>query len=200
MGFGKHLFVILLLYGACAWADQGTELGRTYPIAEPDVLQEMKQRAAGIDWRAKLRAIDVRKRARGGSIRLPKAQSEAEYPLDLTYTLPFDIPDGKGGVLYPKGYRFNPVKYVHLPYKLGIIGPTPEELAWARRQEGTIVWMTAGGDPYALGEKLGTSVYLFTPQMAERFQVRATPTLVSQVGDTLVAHQFVAEGTKGGSQ
>jgi len=26
----------------------------------------------------------------------------------MTYTTEIDVPDGKGGVLYPKGYTFNP--------------------------------------------------------------------------------------------
>ena len=30
----------------------------------------------------------------------------------MTYTTEIDVPDGKGGILYPKGYTFNPLEYL----------------------------------------------------------------------------------------
>lgn len=166
-------------------------LGRTYAIAEPDAITEIQQRASKIDWEGKARSIDLRASIRKGSVKVPVATVEVQYPLDLTYTLPFDIPDGKGGVLYPKGYRFNPVAFVHIPYRLGVIGTRPSEIAWAKRQKGAIVWMTAGGDPLALTEKLNMQVYLYTPQMAKRLPVRGTPALIAQQGDKLVVSEYV---------
>ena len=175
-----------------AWPAFGDQtLGRTYAIAEPDAITEIQQRAAQIDWKAKAKSIDVRASIRKGSVRVPPATKSAHYPLDLTYILSFDIPDGKGGVLYPKGYRFNPVAFVHLPYKLGVIGTRPAELAWAKRQKGAIVWMTAGGDPLALTDQLQMPVYLYTPQMAKRMPVHGTPALIAQQGDRLVVNEYV---------
>ncbi len=39
----------------------------------------------------------------------------------MTFTLGNDIPDGKGGVLYPKGYAFNPSNYLSLTSLLVVI-------------------------------------------------------------------------------
>lgn len=179
---------------AMGWAQT---LGRTYAIEEPDAIEEIQQRAAGIDWKAKAKAIDVRAAMRKGSVSVPVAKVATTYPLDLTYTLSFDIPDGKGGVLYPKGYQFNPVAFVHLPYRLGVIGTRPEELAWAKQQDGAIVWMTAGGDPLDMTNKLGAAVYLYTPQMAKRMPVHGTPALIAQDGDKLMVTEYVVRD-KGG--
>ena len=171
-------------------------LGHTYAIAEPDAISEIEERASKIDWEAKARQIDVRAKMRAGSVQIPPATKARTYPLDLTYTLPFDIPDGKGGVLYPKGYRFNPVAFVKMPYKLGVIGTRPEELAWARKQQGTIIWMTSGGDPFDLTEKLEAPVYLYTPEVAERMPVQGTPALIVQKGQQLVVSEYFVESTR----
>lgn len=170
-------------------------LGHLYAIAEPDVISETEARAAQIDWEAKARKIDVRAKIREGSVRISPAKAPKTYSLDLTYTLPFDIPDGKGGVLYPKGYRFNPVAFVKMPYTLGVIGTRPEELAWAREQEGTIIWMTSGGDPLTMTEQLEAPVYLYTPEAAERMPVLGTPALIVQKGKQLVVSEYFVEST-----
>lgn len=169
------------------------DLGRTYRIVEPDAIEEFQRKASGIDWQAKFRAINLREKVRDGSVRLPVAQRDREYRLDLNYTLEFDIPDGKGGVLYPKGYRFNPVAFVKLPYRLAVIGTRPVEMEWAKKQQGPIVWMTSGGDPIDMSKALNQTVYLYTPEMAKRFRVQATPALIRQEGDQLVAQEYQLE-------
>lgn len=168
-------------------------IGRTYEIAEPDVIEEIQARAAKIDWEAKARSIDVRAKLRQGSVQVPPSTEKRRYALDLTYTLEFDIPDGKGGVLYPKGYRFNPVAFVKLPYKIGILGTRPEEIAWAKQQEGAILWMTAGGDPIEMTNALEQAVYLYTPQVARKMPVRGTPALIEQKGKRLIVTEYPVE-------
>jgi len=169
------------------------DLGVTYEIAEPDLLQEMKQRASRIDWKSKWEEIDVGKAAQAGGVRLPKARENREYKLDLTYTLERDIPDGKGGVLYPKGYRFNPAAYIKLPYRLAVITDRPEDMDWARKQEGTVIWMSAGGDPIDMTRKLGKTVYLYTNEVDRRFGIKATPSMITQKGQELWVRQYALE-------
>lgn len=168
----------------------GTVIGKTYSIAEPDIVQETMQRAAALDWQAIKKRINVRAKVREGSHILPRAEQDAEYLVDLTYTLPFDIPDGKGGILYPKGYRFDPVKYVQLPFRIGVIGKSNAELEWAKQQGGNIFWMTSGGDPYLMTKELKAPVFLYTERVHERLRLRATPVLITQKKGRLVARQY----------
>ena len=64
---------------------------------------------------------------------LPRARRDRTFPVDLTYTTSIDVPDGKGGILYPKGYIFNPLDYVIYPKTLVVNDPAsvrnaPEKL------------------------------------------------------------------------
>ncbi len=165
-------------------------LGRTYPLAEEDALAEIERRAAAIDWAAAAGKIDIRARAREGAVVLPAAEEAREYQIDLTYVLEFDIPDGKGGILYPKGYRFNPLEYVSLPYRIAVIGKGEAQAAWAQAHaDQPVLWMTSGGDPYELTERLGGPVYLYTPEVAARIPVKAVPAWVEQKGGMLVVRE-----------
>ena len=110
------LFISLLC--AVAFA-QG---GRTYPIAEPDVWEEILARQE----RAVQKFKELSKKydenyiqnniMKDWRVRLPLAEKSKTERIDWVYTLEFDIPrvDDKGnvvGVLYPKGYRFRPIQY-----------------------------------------------------------------------------------------
>jgi conjugal transfer pilus assembly protein TraW len=110
------LFISLLC--AIAFA-QG---GRTYPIAEPDVWEEIMARKE----RAVQRFKELSRKydenyiqnniMKDWRVRLPLAEKSKTERIDWVYTLEFDIPkvDDRGnvvGVLYPKGYRFRPIQY-----------------------------------------------------------------------------------------
>jgi conjugal transfer pilus assembly protein TraW len=113
----RSLWLISLLF-AVAFA-QG---GRTYPIAEPDVWDEImaRQHQAVQKFKELSKKYDenyIQNHIMGDwRVRLPLAERSKTERIDWVYTLEFDIPrvDDKGnvvGVLYPKGYRFRPVQY-----------------------------------------------------------------------------------------
>jgi conjugal transfer pilus assembly protein TraW len=105
--------------------------------------------------------------------------------VDLTYTLDVDLPDGKGGILYPKGYTFNPLEYVSYPNILVFLdGDDPEQVAWFERSvladEPRVRVILSGGSYAELGRKLGRPVFYLTRPLRERLQLEAVPAVVSQ--------------------
>ncbi len=93
--------------------------GKTYPIAEQDMLSEINQKAkhinvAELQKRFKKKLSNYQPK---GAVYLPSADKSKSYLVDMTYTLTFDIPkvnrQGKViGILYPKGFKFNPLAYM----------------------------------------------------------------------------------------
>jgi conjugal transfer pilus assembly protein TraW len=122
-GLGS-LFILLALVTTVQAKHLGT-FGATYSIVEKDALEEIRDKARTTNWeRAFSREMWEKKlRAyRPSELKaLPRAERENVFTVDLTYTLDFDIPDGKGGILYPKGYTFNPLDYVSFPNTLVFI-------------------------------------------------------------------------------
>ena len=88
-------------------------VGNVYPVVEPDALAEIRTAAARVDWEKIIdgqQKLAMIKNFRPRDLHpLPAAKADKSFLVDMTYTLDADIPDGKGGVLYPKGFTFNPL-------------------------------------------------------------------------------------------
>jgi conjugal transfer pilus assembly protein TraW len=105
----------------------------------------------------------------------------------MTYTLEFDVPDGRGGLLYPRGYRFNPLDYVPFNQTLVIIdGDDPEQLDWLKKsallsEPDSLILLTQGAFS-TIGEQLGRAVFYADRRILKRFNLAAVPSVVSRKG------------------
>lgn len=165
--------------------------GRVYPIAEPDMLEELRAKAASLDW---AKVVDKEKQKEKikafkpqNLVSLPAAKKDRAYLVDMTYTLDVDLPDGKGGILYPKGYAFNPLDFAPLRGKLIVIdGSDPRQVAWFAaspyRDDISAKLLLTGGSYYQLIEKFRRPVFYYMEPMAIRLQVEAVPAVVEQSG------------------
>jgi conjugal transfer pilus assembly protein TraW len=120
---------------------------------------------------------------------LPAATVETEQFLDLTYTVPWDITDAEGNIVYPKGYRYNPLTNRRFRTMIIIDGSKPKQLDWADHVEGSADPMTriviTRGDLAAVSRRFKRRVYRLHPQVAERFGIETIPTTVQQKGAVL---------------
>ena len=143
----------VLLFIIAVFPAQAKELGtvgKTYTISEKDALTELEGRASSVDWKklySKIKPENYRPEKPPGTSRAQKARS---FLVDMTYTLKSDIPDGKGGILYPAGYTFNPLDYVTFKKTLIVIdGTDREQVAWFahskyKGQPDTMILITSG--------------------------------------------------------
>lgn len=192
--FNKAVLVWLLSCSAALAARDAGTSGRTYPIAEPDALQEIRERAARVDWsRAVSRELLARKVEdfRPADLRrLPAAGRTRSFLVDMTFRLDRDIPDGRGGFLYRLGYAVNPLDYVRLTSLLVIIdGADPRQVAWFRKSPYARDFRTrlilSGGDYWELAEKLKRPVFYLMDGMSGRLRLEAVPSIVWQDGRKL---------------
>jgi len=165
--------------------------GRTYVIAEKDAIKEIQERAREINWAKIFNSHKWQQRIKSYKPKdlevLPRAKKSRSYLVSMTYTLPFNIPDGRGGILYPKGYTFNPLDYISFPNILVIIdGSDPKEIKWFKKSiyahdYRTMVLLTSGSY-WQVEEKLKRPVFYLTKIIAKRLKIRAVPSVVYQKG------------------
>lgn len=179
----------LLLTAPPAYASVIGSAGAVYRIAERDALEELQERVRQVDWNRHFERLRKSlKSFRPENLHpLPKAREDRAFPVDLTYTLDFDIPDGKGGILYPKGYTFNPLDYVGFPNVLVFIdGKDGKQVEWFRRSEYAkdprVMLLLTGGNYDSLSGRLQRPVYYATRQIVERFRIQAAPSVIYQQG------------------
>ncbi len=164
--------------------------GATYPIVEPDALEEIERRVAAIDWDKRFKE-PLREQYRiyrsSDAVSLPKAKLDRTFQTDPTYTLEYDIPDGKGGVVYPSGYTYNPLKYFSLPNTLVVINAEDEDqLGWLDESgfldnpETTL--LITQGSANELASQLKRPVHYLTRNLAKRLSVRSVPSIIKQTG------------------
>ncbi|MDT8342631.1 MAG: hypothetical protein RQ751_14065 [Longimicrobiales bacterium] len=183
--------VLVASVSAPAPAKNLGQVGRVYPIAEPDALQEIEERAAAIRWEEvlpeeKRRALVVDYRPRDLAP-LPRAEEERVRAVDMTYTLEVDLPDGKGGILYPKGYTFNPLEYVFYPNVLVVLdGSDPEQVTWFREsslaRDPRVRLLLSGGSWSEVSAALERPVYYLTAPLRQRLQLEAVPAVLWHSG------------------
>ena len=170
--------------------DLGT-LGATYPIAEKDAIEEIKEKAGKTDWSKHFNKKKIKDAVKGYRperiARLPRATEDRSFNVDISYTLDFDIPDGKGGTLYPKGYTFNPLDYIVLHNVLVVINASDrEQVTWLASsqyaKDYTTMLLVTDGDFWDLSHNLKRPVFYAARQLVDRLQLKSVPSVIRQSG------------------
>jgi len=167
-------------------------LGETFPIAEPDALVEIQERAGRVDWQAKMQK-PTDQHAAFQSALLPYASEDRERLFDPTYTLPHDITDQQGMVIYPAGTTINVYARITMPGRVVVIGPEPEHYRWLSdvvQPTAQDVVLLANGNPVAVRASHELPVHLLDERMIERFGLQAAPAVVSQSGIQLKVREY----------
>ncbi|MDD2900322.1 MAG: hypothetical protein PHI31_16630 [Desulfuromonadaceae bacterium] len=180
--------IALVLGVSSVQAKELGTFGMTYRIAEQDALAEIEERAKQVDWH---KVLDKRKvenfQGPPDRVRLPRAKRNRSFPVDMTYTTEIDVPDGKGGILYPKGYTFNPLDYVTYPKTLVVIdGTDPEQVKWFAASEYDkrldVTLLLTGGSFGAVSKRISRPLFYADRKIVERFKLKAVPSVVRQKG------------------
>ena len=163
-------------------------VGKTYPIVEPDIREEFKQKATTIDLDA---LFNTHNRYQPANLHpLPRAASDRVFIVDLTHTLNHDIKDSRGNLLYPQGFTFNPLQYAGLTGGLVVIdGSDPEQIKWFKGspyfQNHRVILLLSGGYAAPLKQELQRPVYYLTHDIAARLQLKAVPSVVVEQDNKL---------------
>jgi len=116
---------------------------------------------------------------------LPTSSKERIRLVDMSWTLEEDMPDGKGGILYPAGYTFNPLDYTSLrAIYIFINGDDERQVNWFKKspyaKDIRTKLILAGGEYWKLQKDLNRQVFYLSKIMADRFQLDVVPSIVVQ--------------------
>lgn len=190
--FQSASIALLLLASAvvAARAHAATStIGRTWPIAEPDALAEIEARTARLppDMRGKFGPRSSWSAMKSASL-APAAKSQTRIVVPF-YTLDTEIRLPDGTLLYPRGYRFNPLSYVTLPQRLVVVHP--RDLGWALKTARLtdFILLAAGSarddDAITLSERTGRPIFILEERIKERLSLTVAPVVITQVGQKL---------------
>lgn len=163
--------------------------GNVYQIAEPDSLKELEDKAASMDLNESIIKEETTRKIEQyrpfNAVSLPPAKEDRTSLVDMTYMLEFDIPDGRGGILYPKGFAFNPLEYVPFTRTIVILnGETENEVDWFTASEyykrTDVMLLVTDGAWKDLMYRFKRSVFYLTEPVATRFRISSTPSVITK--------------------
>ena len=187
----RRLFItglVVMLWTTAVLAKNPGEVGRTWPIAEQDALTEIEAKARQVEWRKVLERKKVEAyQGPPDKGSLPRARRDRTVPVDLTYTTSIDVPDGKGGILYPKGYTFNPLDYVTYSKTLVVInGNDPEQVQWLAGSEYAmrldVMLLLTDGMCEVVAKRVSRPVFYADRKIINRLHLQAVPSIIRQKG------------------
>ncbi|BBO87525.1 hypothetical protein [Desulfosarcina ovata] len=174
-------------------------MGKTYPVVELDALVEIRNKAAGIDWQGILQSPENLRKLRNyrpeGLPRLARARVDRTFLVDMTYTLDFDIPNGRGGILYPAGYTFNPLDYIDYPRTIVVVDASdPEQVDWLESSghaaDPNTRLLITDGIYLDVSSRIDRHVFFVMPAIAKRLQLQAVPAVIRQKGGKMEVREI----------
>lgn len=173
--------------------------GAVYPVVEQDIRIELKQKAAE-QWEQRKKEYQekIHTYQPANLQQLPKAEQDRSFSVDMTYTLGRDLTDKDGKILYPKGYRFNPMDYMSFTLGLVVIdGNDPAQVKWFKESPYSsnhrMKLLLSRGYAQPLITELNRAVYYLDKEVAGRFQLAAVPCVAVQQDKHIQVTEFLIE-------
>jgi len=160
----------LAIAAPAAARDYGQQ-GAVWPIAEPDLLQQIHARLTQLERTGETARLNEQLKQRTiARINRPQpvaglvqASIERTWRFDPTITVERDIADNRGRVIVAAGTRVNPLDTVPLRAPLVFLdGDEPAQLAWALKRFGSTPakLILVKGAPLELMTLIGTIIYI----------------------------------------
>lgn len=183
-----------------AWLQQEVSAGRkgdlgtrgpTAVPSERDLMAVLQEKAAGIDWESKRESAIQSYWDRAELQVLPHVTRPEDRRITLASRVTKDIVTPEGVVIARAGDIIDPLRARPFTQRLVIFDATDKDqmafaAAQARDHRNTVLMTTdldrsAGWDGMReINAQLGSSVYLLTPDIRDRYRIRSVPSVVYQ--------------------
>jgi len=164
------------------------------PVAEENLIDFMKRKVAAVDWDQKSQELKERvtqKLKEGPGLDVPSVKRARTFQVDVTTAVPDEVHDQSGNKIVASGTRVNPLQFVQLRKRYVVFnGTVPGQVTMVQQlldtegRERVSVIITEG-DVEKLSGQFETPVFWASPQIIEKFQIVAVPSVVKQAGDRL---------------
>lgn len=193
----KKVLLVLLIVSFNVNAKDYGVIGTTYPIAERDMIEFMQDRMrqkveSGEVAATQKQMVDRAKKmvARPQGIKLPRAQVNKSIEMGVSYTLPNNIMDSAGKILFLAGTTINPLEVKSLTKSFCFVdGDDEEQVNWLKKNcadPARYRVVLVNGNFLDVSARLGRRLYFDQRSyLTQRFGLQALPTIISQKGTVL---------------
>lgn len=176
--------------------------GKTYEFAEKNAIEDIQEHIQknkdNIEKKIEQLNIEQKQKSKEWKPEQKKLSAAVKdktfYP-DITYIVPKDIKDSHGRVMYAKGFKFNPADYVYMQQEIVIIDADNKiELEWATKNSyldsAKYMLLLSNGNAFKISEEFKKPAYYLTKDIANKFKIEKTPSIIRQVGNQIEAREI----------
>ena len=200
---GLTIILAISMYIEALAKDLGT-YGATYPIMEGDAISQMKKAIAGYDWEKfkRKQREEINNYKPKDLVDLPTVREDKVFKVDMTGTIKEDILGKDGEVIYPKGYRYNPMEYVFMRRIIVFInGKDEKQIEWYKKSpypaDMRTMLLITDGSYLNVRKKLNVlTVYYANKEIIERMGIKAVPSVAVQKGTELEVREYALKKGK----
>jgi conjugal transfer pilus assembly protein TraW len=192
------LIIAIILCAEGETKDFGT-FGHTYPIDEPDLLQEIQKKLLNLEdaGMIKQHQDEILNKTKHSLANPPavkgitRAIQDRTFMYDPSIVVPYDLKDHEGRVFQKAGTRFNPMGPTPLRSKLIFIqGEDETQVKWVQEtffdQDIKVKVILVSGGPFALMESWEKPVFFDQGGViTAKLGIRTVPAIVEQEGRQL---------------
>jgi len=197
------IILTISMHGETLAKDLG-KYGATYPIIEEDAISQLKKAIAKYDWeKFKIKQKEKIKNFKPKDlVDLPVAKEDKVFKVDMTGAIKEDIIGRDGEVIYPKGYRYNPMEYVFMRRIIVFInGKDEKQIEWYKKSpyptDMRTMLLITDGSYLDVRKKLNTlTVYYANREIIERMGIKAVPSVAVQKGTELEVQEYALKKEK----
>lgn len=169
-----------------------TPVGPLFQVAEPDVLELIKSKAASIDWAAKRNAVAAKASSvlrKGKS--LPAAVESKSYFVDIISQVKEDVRMPDGQIIANAGAEVRPLAYMTLSKRYIVFNPNRKKeidlvRKWLAVYPSAVVMATSIPDVSPpIHKQLNHAVWPLQPEIADKMGFISTPSVAEQEGQLL---------------
>ncbi len=174
--------------------------GKTYHIAEKNLLGVIKNRVKHVNWQAVIKRSHIKRQVEhyqpyNQEVPLPTALHTKVFEPSMYYTLKYNIKSSTGQIIYPKGFRYKITDYIKLPNVLVVInGDSKRQVEWFRHSKYfnnlSVMPLITKGNYYKLDKRFKIPVYFYMKSLQKRFKLQAVPSIIWQKGTVLYVKQY----------
>jgi len=187
------------------------ETGISFKFAEKNMIEEIRNYIKNNKAKIEAKIKEYEKSAKGkvksykpDNLKelTPAIKNKTFYP-DMTYTNPNNIYDNEGKVIYPKGFKFNPLDFQVLPYQMIVInGTSNKEIQWLINNNYTnnikYMILLSNGDYQEIKKKLKQDVFYTVSKIINKFNLEHTPSIITQIGNKIEVKEICISCKKEG--
>jgi conjugal transfer pilus assembly protein TraW len=194
------LLASLITYGAVA----ETRIGPTYPVVEPDLLEEIQAKVAAMQKSGEIDRLQNESKKRAENfVKSPppvkgvtRTGQKRVFYFDPTVVANQDILGSKGELIVPVGTQANPLDYQDFGEPMLFFDARdPDQVKFAeiliKKRKNIVMPVLTGGSYIDLMQKWKKRVFFDQRGLlTKRLRIKSVPALVSQEGNKLKIEEF----------